>query len=321
MPVCPNCEYYFQEDKEDGCPRCGFLLGYQGPYRRKARGTDTTSTLSIAFDIFKNNLVPILTFILIPTLIVGSLNVFTSWQTMELTTSMTGEQDLSVIIDNMVKMMLITIPLSLMGWMIQILFAGGIVGMAKEGFQRGKTQIKAGFEIIRQHPLGLIGASIIVTLIVSVGLMLCLIPGIIFCYWWLFTIPILLIEGKSIGNAMSDSKDFAKHYETLGFTIALIVIVIVISIVIGGIFGILTSSQGFGLGQIGGTTTAIEFEMTPMLIISTVLQSFVNMIVNAFAITCITVHYLRGRDSFKQRDRFSPGFKPQAPPMDSDKYL
>ena len=320
MPVCPNCEYYFQEDKER-CPRCGFLLGNRGPYRRKGRGTDTTSTLSIAFDIFKNNLVPILTFILIPTLIVGSLNVFTSWQTMELTTGMAGEQDLSVIMDNFVTMMLISIPLSLMGWMIQILFAGGIVGMAKEGFQRGKTKINAGFEIIRQHPLGLIGASIIVTLIVSVGLVLCLIPGLIFCYWWLFTIPILLIEGKSIGDAMSDSKDFAKHHETLGFTIALIAVVIIISIVIGAIFGIFTSTQGFGFGLTGGGTTVVDFELTPLFIISTVLQSFVNMAVNAFAITCITVHYLRGRRSFKQRDQFTPGFKPQAPPMDSDKYL
>ncbi|MGM0510878.1 MAG: hypothetical protein ACQESD_07130 [Thermoplasmatota archaeon] len=320
MPVCPNCEYYFQEDKER-CPRCGFILGNRGPYSRKSRGTDISSTLSIAFDIFKNNLIPILTFILIPTLIVGALNVFSSWQTMELTTSMAGEQDFSVIIDNMIKMMLITIPLSLMGWLIQILFAGGIVGMAKEGFQRGRTQIKAGFDIIRQHPLGLIGASIIVTLIVSVGLVLCLIPGLIFCYWWLFTIPILLIEGKSIGNAMSESKDFAKHHETLGFTIALIAIVIVISIVISGIFGIFTSSQSFGLEQLGGSAPSVELELTPLFIISTVVQSFVNMTLSAFAITCITVHYLRGRRSFKQRDQFSPGFKPQAPPMDSDKYL
>lgn len=304
MVRCPNCDGEFStgELKEGDCPYCGYTLGSMKPPMTGGKGSyepgdDISGTFSAAFDIMKNNLGAFLPYLFIPAVIVAGLNIFLFTQTMGALGGMQGG-DSTDFYNNLMQIYAVAIPISLISTIINVLFAGGVVGMVKEGFEGKEARMMAAFDVIKKHPLGIIGASIVLTILISLGMMLCLIPGLFFCYWWLFTIPILVIEGKSIGDAMSSSKRFAKARGTMGFSIVLVIVIVILQAIAGSV-------SVFGAFSYSPNPYAIGFTFGPMMVVLQIVQSYLLMLVSAFAISSITVHYLRGKGSVSQ---------PPAPP-------
>ncbi len=330
MPICQNCEnfYTFEEERTGRCPRCGYNVGSRypepddpKPYRPNRTGTDISGTLSLTFSLIRDNFTNILVYLLIPILIVSIINIFATWTLISAMEPMTGGEVDETGMENMFSiiytMLLIFIPLSMMTWMIEMLFAGGIVGMVKEGAQGKSMNVGTGFDVIKKHPLGLIGASIILTIVISLGTALCLIPGLIFCYWWLFTIPIIVIEGVGISDAMSSSKKFAKDHGTMGFTIVLIILIIVMSLIGSIIGGMISGVSLFSLDPAMQQT----FVLGPRFIVSQFIGGIISVLVTVVAVMCIAVHYLRGRPSFMQHvPDFGENYKPPPPPPTEDDY-
>ncbi len=331
MPICPNCEnfYTFEEERTGKCPRCGYNVGSRypepddpKPYRPNRTGTDISGTLSLTFSLIRDNFTTILVYLLIPILIVSAINIFTTWTLISAMEPMTAGEIDETYAENwfstMYTIFLIFIPLSMISWMLEMLFAGGIVGMVKEGVEGKHMDVNTGFNVIKKHPLGLIGASIILTIVVSLGTALCLIPGLIFCYWWLFTIPIIVIEGVGISDAMSSSKKFAKDYGTMGFTIVLIILIVIMSVIGNIIGGAISGVSLFSLDP----TMHQNFVWGPRFIVGQFIGVMISILVIVFAVMCIAVHYLRGRPSFKQQmPDFKEYYKPPPPPPTEDDYL
>jgi len=71
--------------------------------------------------------------------------------------------------------------------------------------------------------ISLIAASVLVSIIVGIGMMLFVVPGLIFVTWFFYTIPALILEDKGALEAMSASRDFArdKKLNTLAVIILL----------------------------------------------------------------------------------------------------
>ncbi|MFW6040791.1 MAG: hypothetical protein ACOC85_03035 [Thermoplasmatota archaeon] len=309
MRRCPNCGTIFSkyEEKQGRCPNCGEPVGPniatapKGPseedYEYYKKDLSITHTFSKAFDIFTENLGPIIGYWLIPIIVITLISIFTNWLTLGLET-LDPTTNLEAFISEMTSLFVVVLPLNFASWVIYILFAGGLIGMTKEAYETGNTKINTGFDVIKKHPIGLIGASIVLTLLVSIGLVLCIIPGLIFCYWWLFTIPIIVIEGKSISRAMSSSKKFSKANETLGFTIMLLIVVFILSLIAGGV----------------GSFIGLAFTRTSV-IVGPIISGFVSVFVTSFAVISITVHFLKGRPVTAKEYRYGPEDRPPAPPM------
>ncbi len=113
---------------------------------------------------------------------------------------------------------------------VTVLFSGGIIAMTKEVMCTGNTSVSTGLQIIKKRGGTIVVTSIVVSILVMVGSFLCVIPGLIFCYWYFFAITIVVVEGYSVGDAMKRSKDFARLSDPLGFIIILMVLIILISL-------------------------------------------------------------------------------------------
>lgn len=311
--ICPNCGSRIpEEERGEFCPYCGsrltgdrsksssssFPQGFQY-YKRKL---STSDTLSKSYDILRDNLGPIFIYWMIPVLMIIVLTFIQQYTLMEATAVFEETTDLSVMWDTMISVYTIIIPLSLINTIIQVIFIGGVVGMAKEAYQIGRTSYKTGFESIKKHPLGIIGASIIITLLVNVGLVLCLIPGILFCYWWLFAIPIIVIEGKNITDSLSSSKKFAKDNDTIKFTLVLVGVIILMNI-IGSIISMIVSY--LIAGEI--------FSFSADVIITPIITGLITLLGMSFIGICITVHYLKGRPESSKEPK-EPRYETPPPP-------
>lgn len=125
---------------------------------------------------------------------------------------------------------LILLPILLIGSIISMLFAGGIIAMTREAMEKGVTSSQTGYETIQSKAGQIITASIVVSLLIVLGTFLCIIPGLVFCYWYYFTVTIVVLEGYTTGDALKRSKEFSESHDALGFIITLGLILIAISI-------------------------------------------------------------------------------------------
>ncbi len=307
MKECPNCGTVCSYG-QNICPECGnrnFPPPNQGTDDRPfLRGDlDISETFSITIDIFSKNWVSFLAYWSIPVMLAVLLGFYSNWMAYRMVGTL-PTADLSEVIQDLMRILFLALSLSLVVWIIQLIFIGGLVGMTKEVYESGKTSVDTGFKYLKKYPLGVLGAGILLTILISIGLVLCLIPGLLFCYWWVFTIPILVIEGKGISEAMSTSKDFADRFDTLGFTLVLMLVLVAFQI-LGGWMGSALSSLVPGF-------------YTAQMMLQPVFNGIVSLILVNLVTIALTVHYLRARLGSTRGLDFDtdvPGYRPPAPPI------
>jgi hypothetical protein len=67
----------------------------------------------------------------------------------------------------------------------------------------------------------LVGGGILVLLIVGLGTIALVVPGIIFATWYAYTVPAMMLEGKGATEGMSASRAFGRDKKMSTFTILL----------------------------------------------------------------------------------------------------
>jgi hypothetical protein len=100
------------------------------------------------------------------------------------------------------------------------------------------------------HLGGVLGASILVAIVVGIGFILLIVPGIIFATMLAVTIPVLVIERKGVTASMGRSWELAKGH--FWHVLGTIVVAGLIAGVISGAIGAIGSSNWF-LGWIFGS--------------------------------------------------------------------
>jgi len=106
--------------------------------------------------------------------------------------------------------------------------------------------------------LSLIAASILVSIIVTLGFILFIVPGLIFLTWFFYTIPALMLEDKGALEAMSASRAFGrdKKLNTLA-----VIILLGIAALISGLLNIIPL-LGWILSFIAGVVVATLASVT-----------------------------------------------------------
>ena len=99
--------------------------------------------------------------------------------------------------------------------------------------------LTAGQSYARAVPrlLGLIGTQFLATVVIFLGMILCVVPGIIFALWFLVLAPVVILEGKAGPSAMGRSRELMRGNLDKGFVLALVV-------------GILTFIIAYALGKL-----------------------------------------------------------------------
>jgi hypothetical protein len=102
---------------------------------------------------------------------------------------------------------LVALALNLIGSSIM---SGYIVYTVAQGYRGHEPSIGESYSAAIRSILGLIGASILISLGVVLGAILLFVPGVIFMIMWSVTIPALVVEGLSPVGAMKRSQELTK---------------------------------------------------------------------------------------------------------------
>jgi hypothetical protein len=243
---------------------------------------DIGDTLSDSFNLYKNNFMAFFSFWAIPAILGIILSL------MPLIILGGGLTDIDTTGDTIDLVAIIgyaafSVMFLIIYVIIYLLFAGGLIGMTKQAMDTGKTDMSMGFDTIKKYFGNILITTIVVGLIITIGFALCCIPGILFCYWWMFAVTIVVIEGVGLGDAMSKSKNFAETRHTFLFAVVLIIVIIVVSF----LGDLISGSISWGLQQALGEW--------PGIIISTVIGEIFQWVIAPFLFIAIAVHYIKGR--------------------------
>lgn len=258
-------------------------------------------TLSGAFEVYKNNFGAYFGFWAIPAIfaiVIGLVQILILGSSANAFIGVEegGVPDIGAILVFLGIILMFTFVVMI----VNILFTGGIIGMTKEAMLSGRTTMVMGFDTIKKYFGGILITSIVVTLLIVIGFMLCCIPGIFFCYWWMFAVTAVVVEGVGLSQAMDNSKQFATTRGTFWFAVVLIIVLLAINF----IAGIITTAISFGL--------MVTLGFWPGQIVSGFIGQIFQWVIAPYATIAIAFHYIRGKGYDRGGIHPPPG--PQYPP-------
>jgi hypothetical protein len=182
--------------------------------------------------------------------------------------------------------------LNFISTIITLLFAGGTIGMTVEAARTGRTSASTGFDTISDKFIGILAVGIIFQIAVTIGICFCIIPGVLFCYWWLFAMTILVVEGVGIGDAFSRSKEFAEGRKTFGFSIAIVIVMFLLALAVVAVQFMVMLPLMFIIGFWGA------------IVVGSLISALLSWFISPLSYIWISWHYLKG--SGRVNPRFIP---------------
>jgi hypothetical protein len=143
---------------------------------------------------------------------------------------------------------IVTLILAIVG---QNLASAALMKSISQSYLGKQTSVGQAYRTMLPRLLAIILASILVALVVGVGFLLLVVPGIIFSLWFSLTIPVLILEGTGASKSMSRSKDLVSG--NLGRVFGLGIVVVFITGIIGWIFGFIGGVIGIQLVETSPT--------------------------------------------------------------------
>lgn len=103
-------------------------------------------------------------------------------------------------------------PIIILAYLIEIVvIAAGTILLAERFLIREMSVVEAYQRVLTQI-FPLVGAAVVATVVISIGLFLCAVPGLIVMVWYALISPVVMIEGEGGLGALKRSKYLVAGY-------------------------------------------------------------------------------------------------------------
>lgn len=125
----------------------------------------------------------------------------------------------------------------------------GALVIAVEDIRDGRADLSIRETLSRVRPrMNTLGvAGILAAIAITIGLLLLVVPGLVLFTWWALIVPVIMLEGATIGGAFGRSRELVRGNGWSVF--GLIVLTILVLIGIGILVGLATAALPDGLDQ------------------------------------------------------------------------
>jgi hypothetical protein len=125
----------------------------------------------------------------------------------------------------------------------------------------GRADLSLGetFQRVRSRIPAIAVASILAGLGIAIGLILLVVPGLVLLTWWVLIIPVIVLEGKSAGEAFSRSRELVRGHgwSVFGVIVVTFLLLVAFSIVLSLVLTPVADwLQSFISNIVSGTLTA-----------------------------------------------------------------
>src|SRR5256712_4142565 len=141
---------------------------------------------------------------------------------------------------------------------------GSAIRLASEQITKGQVNLGTSIRFAVSKLLSIWALSIIVGIIVFLGIIALIVPGIILAIMYSLALPVLLIENKGVTESMGRSRQLVSHRwaKTFGTFLVLGIIVLIASL----IFSTITAPLGIIAPVVNGILSALYQPLFPILL-------------------------------------------------------
>ena len=141
---------------------------------------------------------------------------------------------------------------------------GSAIKLASEQVEKRQASLGTSVKFAASKLLWIWALSIVVGIIVFLGLIALIIPGIILAIMYSLAIPVLLIESKGVFDSMRRSRELVGHrwLKTFATYLVLAIIVIIASVIVSAISGLF----GVASSVVNGILSAFYQPLFPILL-------------------------------------------------------
>ncbi len=153
-------------------------------------------------------------------------------------------------------------------FVVDIIFStiaqGSAIILASDQITKGQVSLGPSIKNSVSRLLSIWALSIIVGIIVGLGLIALIAPGVILAIMYSLALPVLLIEKKGVLESMSRSRQLVGH--RWGSTFGILLVLGIILIIISLIFGAITGPFGIPGTVVNGILSAFYQPLYPILL-------------------------------------------------------
>ncbi|TYB90022.1 MAG: hypothetical protein FXF54_09315 [Kosmotoga sp.] len=126
---------------------------------------------------------------------------------------------------------------NLLQWLVSTIMTGWMVSMMMEIKEKGNTTYQSSWNIVNKVIFNLITVGILVSIMVALGTMLFVIPGIILAVTFCAASPAVVKKELSFSEALKESRNFVYHQKNFWNILIIMIISFLIAMipVIGGL--------------------------------------------------------------------------------------
>jgi hypothetical protein len=141
---------------------------------------------------------------------------------------------------------------------------GGAVKLASHQIEKGEAELGASIRFAASKLIWIWALEIVVGLIVVLGFVALVIPGVILAIMFVLALPILLLEDKGVFDSMGKSRELVGHRWLKTF--ATFLVLAIIMIVAEAIIGTVTRPFGAASPLVGSILSAFYEPLFPILL-------------------------------------------------------
>jgi hypothetical protein len=145
----------------------------------------------------------------------------------------------------------------------QSLSSGALVKSVSEAYLGNEVSVGEAYRFVLPKVGTLVWASILVFVVVLIGYMLLIVPGVIFSLWLMLTTQAIIVEGRPASAAMGRSKALTSG--NLGKVFGLAFVIFIISIIISAVFTFVGGLAFAGALAAGATVASLVSEIISVI--------------------------------------------------------
>ena len=139
----------------------------------------------------------------------------------------------AIALANLVLVALLTWVGAIIGAVLSLIaffWVQGALVRAVDDIRDGRADLSLGetFERVRPQLGSIIVGGLLAGLGIALGLVLLIVPGLVLLTWWIVLIPVIVLEGRSAGEAFSRSRELVRGYAWSVFGVIVLTILLVI---------------------------------------------------------------------------------------------
>lgn len=213
--------------------------------QESARESSIGETLEWTFNIYLKNLSTFLAPMIV-TAIVSGISIFTLSEYIStlprLGAGATSEEILHWFSVYVPELLMIALAVGIISWIVSTMASGVCIKFASDMIEKGSASLMEASRFTVSKLLSLLAASIVTTILIVLGTMALIVPGIILSIMFFLVTPTIIIEGKGTINSLSRSKKLvdSRWFKTFVFMLiigAAVMFVGFIGTLIGAPFG------------------------------------------------------------------------------------